>query len=307
MTGSKPPLRRWSRLLRGRALPGCQRRAGHGGPGQGPGAERARGGEGAEAQGPQSERAHRPPPRAHCRSAPARPVLITSGAVQLPPRRGGVPGRHSRSSARLSPPNFALRARGARGLRVTAARGLVSPVLSRVIPSYPGISPPRARVSLAQSCGRIFVHALFTKPFTLSSQRKQRCSPAPCGGATQTAHGAGYANRYGNRVRRPRGRRGRAAKWPRGAAGREKGRPGAGARRWRSRGAQGRCPRPPLLCSSRPRPPPPPGSADLPAGPTKWCPRLPPQRLTPRESLLRLHGIFFFSSQLNRCFSISIE
>lgn len=244
MTGSKPPLRRWSRLLRGRALPGCQRRAGHGGPGQGPGAERAREGEGAEAQGPQSERAHRPPPRAHCRSAPARPVLITSGAVQLPPRRGGVPGRHSRSSARLSPPNFALRARGARGLRVTAARGLVSPVLSRVIPSYPGISPPRARVSSAQSCGRILFMPYSRSRLRSAPRASSGARPPPAAAprkprtvrATPTATETAYAAPEGAGGGRPNGRGGQRA-GRRGGLGPA---PGAGEAAALRAGARGR-------------------------------------------------------------------
>ncbi|CAN8186085.1 unnamed protein product [Coccothraustes coccothraustes] len=181
------------------------RRARRAGAGPGSEASEGRGGEGAEAQGPHRERAHRPPPRAHCRRAPAQPLLITSGAVQLPPCRGGGPGRHSRSSAGPFPPNLALRARGARGLRVTAARALVSPVLSRVIP---GSLPPWARFGLARSCGRILFIPYSRRPFTLSSPRKHRCPPAPCSSATQTAYGARplqrrYANRYANRVRRP--------------------------------------------------------------------------------------------------------
>lgn len=264
MTGSKPPLRRWSRLLPGRALPGCQRCVGHGGPGQGPGAKRPTGGEG---KAPRlrnrtgsARTARRPAP-----TADALPrSLYLSPPVQSNCRRaaGGAGATQSLLSrpvsAKLGPP----RPGSAGASRHRSPRARISPV----IPGYPGISSPWGALWLGSGLRAHFVHPLFTKAVYAQLPAQAPLAARPFSGATQTAYGARplqrrYANLYACRVRLPslaaalrkprtppvRGAGvGAGGEMAAGAAGREKGRPEAGTGRWTSRGAQCQCPQPPF-------------------------------------------------------------
>lgn len=297
MTGSKPPPRRWSRLSPGRALPGCQRCAGHGGPGQGPGAERARGTEGrapslrdrtqsartARRPAPTADALPRspylsPPARSNCLRAAggagaAQPLLIRPVPAKLRPQRPESAG--------------ALRQRKPACLYVP---------LSRVIP---GCVPPWARFGLAQSCGRIFVHPLFTKAIyaRLSSQAPLPARP--------------LQRHYANRVRRPslaaaprkplrkprtppvRGA-GWAAKWPGGERGGRSGGPGlaagAGEAAALSVSARGRPSPVAPGCGRRYRR----GAVTFPRVPQNGARAFPLRRLTPGESLPEASRFFFF-------------
>lgn len=228
MTGSKPPLRRWSRLLPGRALPGCQRCVGHGGPGQGPGAKRPKGGEG---KAPRlrdrtgsARTARRPAPTAD--SLPR--SLYLSPPAQSNCRRaaGGAGATQSLLSrpvsAKLGPP----RPGSAGASRHRSPRARISPVIL----GYPGISSPWGALWLGSGLRAHFVHPLFTKavyaqlpaqaplagrplqrrhanrvrrPSLAAALRKPLCmsrtTPVPCRGATQTAYAAGEGRWGGGR------------------------------------------------------------------------------------------------------------
>lgn len=251
-------------------------------------------------------------PTQGARAPPAAPRLLPTRFCATPtyylrrsPTAAAPRGGPGAAQPLLSRP--VLRPRGPRGLRVTAGRALVTPVLSRVIPVYPGISSPLGALWLGSELRVHFVHPLFTKAVYAQLPAQAPLPDCP------------LQRRYANRVRRlslaaALRKRLRKARPPpvrgageggggemaAGAAGREKERPEAGTRRWRSRGARCQCPRPPFLYSSRLRPAPPPGSDDLPAGPTKWCPRLLPQALHARGVPSRDFTVVFsfFSSSL---------